>query len=239
MRSPGPLRAEGEHVYQVPLLDVPAEDNLDMKDVLEHGAVKLFIARAHAAEPRYVPDIRLAAVKAGICRHLDGIPLAIELAATRVASFGVEGVAACLEDRFRLLTGGNRTALPRHQTMRAALDWSYELLSDPLRVILRRLAVFAGGFTLESASAVTRGALPVVVDCPVANLVARSLIAIEHTLEMTPCSALVSQIVQRRAHYSIVDKEIRRVGPGRGKVGETLCEPQRGPICADVVLTSP
>ena len=172
-----PLRAEGEHVYQIPPLDVPAEDNLDMKDVLEHGAVKLFIARAHAADPRYVPDIRLAAVKAGICRHLDGIPLAIELAATRVASFGVEGVAARLEDRFRLLTGGNRTALPRHQTMRATLDWSYELLSDPLRVILRRLAVFAGGFTLESASAVTRGALPAVVDFPVANLVARSLIA--------------------------------------------------------------
>ena len=172
-----PLRAEGEHVYQIPPLDVPAEDNLDMKDVLEHGAVKLFIARAHAADPRYVPDIRLAAVKAGICRHLDGIPLAIELAATRVASFGVEGVAARLEDRFRLLTGGNRTALPRHQTMRATLDWSYELLSDPLRVILRRLAVFAGGFTLESASAVTRDALPAVVDFPVANLVARSLIS--------------------------------------------------------------
>ena len=92
-----PLRAEGEHGYQIPPLDVPAEDNLDMKDVLEHGAVKLFIARAHAADPRYVPDIRLAAVKAGICRHLDGIPLAIELAATRVASFGVEGVAARLE----------------------------------------------------------------------------------------------------------------------------------------------
>jgi predicted ATPase/DNA-binding winged helix-turn-helix (wHTH) protein len=172
-----PLRAEGEYVYRVPPLDVPAEDNLDMEDVLRHSAVRLFIARARAAEPQYVPDIRLAAAKASICRHLDGIPLAIELAAMRVASFGVEGVVARLDDRFRLLAGGNRTALPRHQTMRATLDWSYELLSDSLRVTLRRLAVFAGSFTLESASAVTMGTPPAVVDCPVANLVAKSLIS--------------------------------------------------------------
>ena len=172
-----PLRAEGECVYRVLPLDVPSKDNLDMKDVLQHSAVRLFIARARAAEPQYVPDIRLAAVKADICRHLDGIPLAIELAATRVASFGVEGVAAGLDDRFKLLTGGNRTALPRHQTMRATLDWSYELLSDSGRVILRRLAVFAGSFTLEAASAVARGRPPSVVDCPIADLVAKSLIS--------------------------------------------------------------
>jgi predicted ATPase/DNA-binding winged helix-turn-helix (wHTH) protein len=172
-----PLRAEGEYVYRVPPLDVPAEDNLDMEDVLRHSAVRLFVARARAAEPQYVPDIRLAAAKAEICRHLDGIPLAIELAAARVASFGVEGVVARLDDRFKLLTGGNRTALPRHQTMRATLDWSYELLSDYEQLILRRLAVFAGSFTLESASAVARGAAPAVVDCPVANLVAKSLIS--------------------------------------------------------------
>ncbi|MGH8502428.1 MAG: ATP-binding protein [Gammaproteobacteria bacterium] len=172
-----PLRVEGEHVYQVPPLDVPAEDVLDAEDVLKHGAVKLFIARARAAEPHYLPDIRFAAIQAGICRRLDGIPLAIELAATRVASFGVEGIAARLDDRFRLLTGGNRTALPRHQTMRATLDWSYELLADPERVLLRRLAVFTGGFTLEAASAVTRGCAPNVVDCPIVYLVSKSLIA--------------------------------------------------------------
>jgi predicted ATPase/DNA-binding winged helix-turn-helix (wHTH) protein len=174
-----PLRAAGEYVYRVLPLDVPAEDNLDLDDMLRHGAVRLFVARAHAAEPRYVLDRRLASAMAGICRRLDGIPLAIELAAARVAAFGVEGVAARLDDRFRLLTGGNRTALPRHQTLRATLDWSYELLSENDRVLLRRFAVFAGGFTLESASAVAAS-----IDIPasqvadgVANLVTKSLLS--------------------------------------------------------------
>ena len=126
-----PLRASAEHVYRVPPLDVPAEDNLDADDVLRHGAVKLFVARAQAVEPRYVPDRRLASATAAICRHLDGIPLAIELAAARISAFGVEGVASRLDDRFRLLTGGSRTALPRQQTLRATLDWSHELVSTP------------------------------------------------------------------------------------------------------------
>jgi predicted ATPase len=85
---------------------------------------------------------------------LDGIPLAIELAAARAAALGIEGLAARLDDRFRLLAGGHRTAMPRHQTLRATLDWSYELLTEPERMVLRRLAVFAGGFTLQAASAV-------------------------------------------------------------------------------------
>jgi predicted ATPase len=174
-----PLRAEGEYVYRVPPLAVPAEDNRDMEDVLRHGAVRLFVSRAQAAEPRYVPDVRLAAATATICRRLDGIPLAIELAAARIAAFGVEGVAARLDDRFRLLTGGNRTALPRHQTLRATLDWSHELLSESERVVLRRLAIFVGIFTLEAASAVAASvdiSAPEVVDC-VANLVAKSLLS--------------------------------------------------------------
>jgi predicted ATPase/DNA-binding winged helix-turn-helix (wHTH) protein len=172
------LRADGEYVYRVPALAVPAEDNRDMDDVLRHGAVRLFVSRAHAAEPRYVPDVRLAGVTAAICRRLDGIPLAIELAAARIAAFGVEGVAARLDDRFRLLTGGNRTALPRHQTLRATLDWSHELLSESERVVLRRLAVFAGTFTLEAASAVAASIdvpAPEVIDSA-ANLVGKSLL---------------------------------------------------------------
>src|SRR5882672_10477843 len=124
-----PLRVSGEHVYRVPPLEVPAEDDEDMEDVFRRGAVKLFVSRAHAAGPRYFADGRVAAATAAICRRLDGIPLAIELAATRTVAFGVDGVAARLDDRFRLLTGGSRT-LPRHQTMRATLDWSYELLSE-------------------------------------------------------------------------------------------------------------
>jgi predicted ATPase len=116
-----------------------------------------------------------------ICRRLDGIPLAIELAAARAAVFGIEALAARLDDRFQLLTGGRRTALPRHQTMRATLDWSYELLSEPERVILRRLAIFVGAFRLEAASAVVASAelAPSEVVEGLANLVAKSLIAAE------------------------------------------------------------
>jgi predicted ATPase len=173
-----PLRVSGEYVYRVPPLDLPAEDNQDMEDVLRYGAVRLFVSRAHAAEPRYVAEGPVAAATVAICRHLDGIPLAIELAATRIVGFGVDGVAARLDDRFRLLTGGRRT-LPRHQTMRATLDWSYELLSESERVVLRRLGVFVGAFTLDAASAVAAS-----VDIPasevtdaVADLVGKSLLS--------------------------------------------------------------
>jgi predicted ATPase/DNA-binding winged helix-turn-helix (wHTH) protein len=173
-----PLRVPGEYVYRVPSLDVPAEDNPDMEDVFRYGAVRLFVSRAHAAEPRYVAEGRVAAATVAICRRLDGIPLAIELAATRIAGFGVAGVAARLDDRFRLLTGGSRT-LPRHQTMRATLDWSYELLSESERVVLCRLGVFVGAFTLDAASAVAASAdIPAseVADS-VANLVGKSLVS--------------------------------------------------------------
>jgi predicted ATPase/DNA-binding winged helix-turn-helix (wHTH) protein len=172
------LRVEGEWVYPVPPLAVPAEGNPDSEDPLRYGAVRLFVERARAAAPHFSPDARVAAAIAGICRRLDGIPLAIELAAARVATFGIEGLAARLDDRFRLLAGGHRTAMPRHQTLRATLDWSYELLTEPERVVLRRLAVFAGGFTLQAASAVvTDGEIAAseVIDC-LANLVAKSLV---------------------------------------------------------------
>jgi len=173
-----PLRAEGEALYRVPSLDVPTEGIVDRDQLLKSGAMKLFMARTRAAEPRFSPDAHIAAV-AAICRRLDGIPLAIELAAARAAALGIEGLAARLDDRFRLLTGGHRTALPRHQTLRATLDWSYELLPATERVILCRLSVFSGGFTLESASAVVSGggiAESDVIDC-VSNLVAKSLVA--------------------------------------------------------------
>src|SRR5258707_6688824 len=173
-----PLRTEGERVYPVPPLAVPAEGSPDGEDPLRYGAVRLFVERARAAAPSFSPDALVAAAMAGICRRLDGIPLAIELAAARAAALGIETVAARLDDRFRLLAGGHRTALPRHQTLRATLDWSYELLTEPERMVLRRLAIFAGGFTLEAANAVVADngvAASEVVDC-VANLVAKSLV---------------------------------------------------------------
>src|SRR5262249_18412759 len=111
-----------------------------------------------------------------ICRRLDGIPLALELAAARVGVFGVQGLAAHLDDRFRLLTSGRRTALPRHQTLGAALDWSYQLLPDEERAVLRRLSVFAGGFALEAAVAVAGDPGSSEIVDLIVNLVAKSLV---------------------------------------------------------------
>ena len=176
-----PLRAVAEYVYRVPSLDVPDEDTLGVDQVVLYGAVKLFLARAQAAEPRFVLDRRRAAAAVAICRHLDGIPLAIELGAARIAAFGVEGVASRLDDRFRLLTGGSRTALPRQQTLRATMDWSHELLSPPERVLLRRLSVLVGSFSLDAAASIAGGAglAGGDVDECLANLVAKSLVSVD------------------------------------------------------------
>ncbi|HEX4193917.1 MAG TPA: hypothetical protein VHY80_12495, partial [Stellaceae bacterium] len=175
------LKAEGEWIHPVPPLAVPAGDDEDEDDPLQYGAVRLFVERARAAAPHFAPDQRLAALTAAICRRLDGIPLAIELAASRVAALGIEEVAARLDDRFQLLTDGRRTALPRHQTLRATLDWSYELLPEPERTVLRRLAVFAGPFALEAPIAVV--ASPEIAPSEVVdglfNLVEKSLVVAE------------------------------------------------------------
>src|SRR5215472_13681625 len=176
-----PLRAEGEWVYPVPPLTVPAENTEDADDLLRYGGVRLFVDRLRAAEPHFAPDRCSAAMIAAICRRLDGIPLAIELAAARAPALGVESLSTHLDDRFRILTAGRRTALPRHQTLRATLDWSYELLSESERVILRCLAVFAGAFRLEAASSViaSREIAPAEVVDGITNLVAKSLVAAE------------------------------------------------------------
>ena len=176
-----PLRAEAEQLYPVPPLPVPRENAAEQDNLLRYGAILLFLQRARASGAQ-VPEARPSATAvASICRRLDGIPLAIELAAARAATLGVEELAAHLDDRFRVLTGGRRTALPRHQTLRATLDWSYELLPEPERVILRRLAVFVGYFDLEAAAAVA--AFPELSASEIidglANLVSKSLVSSE------------------------------------------------------------
>ena len=176
-----PLRAGGEWVYPVQPLAVPAADVAADDDPLRYGAVRLFIERARAAEPHFAPDLRLIAIIAEICRRLDGIPLAIELAAARAAMIGIEALAARIEDRFRLLTGGRRMAPPRHQALRATLDWSYALLAEPERVLLRRLATFAGPFSLEAAATVAASpelAAPDVIE-GLLGLIAKSLVVAE------------------------------------------------------------
>ena len=187
-----PLRAEDECLYRVPPLAVPDEGTDDIEDLLGYGAVQLFVARVRATEPHFAPDQRIAPAIAAICRRLDGIALAIELAAARAAALGVEEVAAHLDDRFHLLTGGRRTALPRHQTLRATLDWSYQLLAEAERVVLRRLSIFAGSFSLEAARAIaasTKLAAFDVIDA-VANLVAKSLV-IANAGETVACYRLL------------------------------------------------
>lgn len=147
------LHIPGETVYRVPPLSCPpAGDNALTPDaLLQYEAVRLFLDRAQAVAPAFTVTEDNTAVVAQLCVHLDGLPLAIELATARLRVLTVEQIVARLDDRFRLLTGGARTALPRQQTLRALIDWSYDLLAPSEQALLRRLAVFAGGWTLEAA----------------------------------------------------------------------------------------
>ena len=152
------LGVRGEVSYPVPSLTLPNLKHLPAIEVLsQYEAVRLFIDRALLVSPRFVVDKDNAPFLAQICHRLDGIPLAIELAAARVKVLSVEQLSKRLDDRFRLLTGGARTALPRQQTLRALIDWSYDLLSENERLLLQRLSVFAGGWTLEAAEEVCSG----------------------------------------------------------------------------------
>lgn len=149
-----PLGVTGETTYRVPSLAVPPARGDPSAPADRYEAVELFVERARAARPGFALSPQTAPVVAEICRRLDGIPLAIELAAARVRVLSPEQINAKLHDRFRLLIGGSRTALERHQTLRAAIDWSYDLLPEDERRVLRALSVFAGGCTLDSAAAV-------------------------------------------------------------------------------------
>ncbi len=153
------LEVAGETSYRVPSLAVPDPDHLPAPERLpEYEAVQLFLERAQARRSDFTLTAKNAQSVAQVCARLDGIPLAIELAAARVSALSVEGIAARLDDCFRLLTGGPRTALPRQQTLRATLDWSYNLLSTKEQVLFRRLSVFRGGWTLEAAETVCTSA---------------------------------------------------------------------------------
>ena len=175
------LRIGGEYVYRVPPLEVPAPGRDEADHILTHSGVELFIARTKALDTGFSPRADQLPSIGAICRHLDGIPLAIEFAAAHASTFGLQQVAAGLHDRFALLTRGRRTALPRHRTLRGVLDWSYELLSEAEQHLLRHLAVFSGGFTVDAAAAVVNdGAVdPSSVMDGLANLVAKSLVVLD------------------------------------------------------------
>ena len=196
-----PLGVDGEAVYAVPSMALPvalemdgarAPDDEDIERVGRSEAVSLFVERARATLPSFSLDASNLGAVAEICRRLDGIPLALELAAARVNVLSPAEIAEGLSDRFRLLTGGRRTALPRQRTLQALVDWSWDLLDDADRRLLRGLAVFAGGWTLEAATHVTWQPLPGGADSAgavarvttldgLSRLVDRSLIAVDRT----------------------------------------------------------
>lgn len=171
------LGVPGEQTIRVAPLGLPPEETL-LPDLELYPAVQLFIERASRARPGFDPTDGNRAVIADICRRLDGIPLAIELAAARVKVLSLKQIAERLQDCFSLLTGGPRTVIPRHQTLQAAMDWSYDLLSDPERALLCRLSVFSGSWTLEAAEEVAafgEVSKPAVLDL-LTHLVDKSLI---------------------------------------------------------------
>lgn len=189
------LNLSGEQIYRVPSLTVPNPKAATPEEVRRCAATQLFVERALAVKADFALTERNAPGVAQVCQRLDGIPLAIELAAARVKALTVEEIDARLDQRFRLLTGGSRTALPRQQTLRALIDWSYGLLTETEKRLLRRVAVFTGGWTLNAAEAVcadeeggAADADPIedweVLDL-LSSLVDKSLVVAEHRSETT------------------------------------------------------
>ena len=214
------LQVAGETSYPVPSLAVPDRLNaaggatveaINLEALTKYEAVRLFIDRAGAAQPAFQVTHQNAAAVADICRRLDGIPLALELAAARVGALSVENIAARLGERFSLLTGGDKTAMPRQQTLRASIDWSYDLLSEPERTLLQRLAVFAGGWTLEAAEAVGAGGgidESAVLDLLI-HLVEKSFVIMEAGGERYRLLDTVRQYAQERLNDSGGENDAR------------------------------
>jgi predicted ATPase len=178
-----PLAISGEVVLRVPPLRFPDPTKLvAWSSLLHYDAVRLFVERAHAVEPAFQLEASNAEAVVEICRRLDGMPLAVELASARVSVLTVQEIAARLHDRFVLLTSGQRSGLaPRHHTLRAAIDWSYALLTTEEQTLLRRLAVFAVGFSLDTVEAICSGeglAEARMLDV-LSSLVAKSLVMAE------------------------------------------------------------
>ncbi|SIO58027.1 Predicted ATPase [Bradyrhizobium erythrophlei] len=183
-----PLRAAGEVVFRLGALSLPEADDVGAADAMTHSAIQLFVDRVQAGLPDFILTDGLAPTAIDICRRLDGIALAIRLAAGRVPAFGVKGVAGLLDDRFRVLSRGQRTAPARHQTLEAAFDWSYELLAPAEQMVLARIAAFAHTFTLDAAKNVAASS-PIEKDELaeiIGNLVSKSLVVfIQDEIEPT------------------------------------------------------
>ena len=182
-----PLGISGEQVYRVPPLGLPGVDVDDVDAVARSEAVRLFVERATQHKAGFALDTENTHGVASLCRHLDGMPLAIELAAARVRSLTVQEITRRLDQRFQILVGGSRTALPRQQTLHAMVEWSYDLLDQTEQTVFGRLSVFAGGFDLDAVEAVAAGGgveAEEILDC-VASLVDKSLVQADETGDRT------------------------------------------------------
>ena len=224
-----PLGIVGERLIEVPPLAWPGPD-AGVDEALAHPAVELFADRGAAAAPGFAVDAENVAAVIEICRRLDGQPLALELAAARLRTLAPDQLARRLDDRFHVLTGGSRTALPRHRTLRAVVDWSWELLTDAERTLAERLAVFPGGMTPQSASAVHDGSPVEVLDL-LAALVDRSLLQVvdaaapryrmletirEYGIERLAEQGVLAAVRTAHAHHfaAVVDEHAPRLRGG-------------------------
>jgi predicted ATPase/DNA-binding winged helix-turn-helix (wHTH) protein len=209
------LRIQGEHIYRVPPLEVPTIEQIESGQTPRHSALELFIDRAQELGTDFSSTAN-APMIAEICRQLDGIPLAIEFAAARAAVLGLEPVASGLRGRFDSLTNTRRTALPRHRTLRATLDWSYELLTEARRELLRRVAIFVCPFTIEAARAVaTEGTTVDDVADGIADLIGKSLVlkgpdpvTADFRLFETTRAYVFDRLVESGAHAEVASRHV-------------------------------
>jgi len=213
-----PLGIDGERVYRVPSLSLPPADAESTADLARSDAVRLFAERARLHDPGFRLDQQSAALVATLCRRLDGIPLALELAAARLSSMSLRQITERLDQRFRLLTGGSRNAMPRQQTLQATVDWSFGLLTPAERKLLSRLSVFAGGFDLQAAEAVCISASAGATDTldvldRLGSLVDKSLVIADRTPESVRYRLLetIRQYSAQELVRTAGDGEIQRV----------------------------
>ena len=234
------LGVEGETVYRVPSLTMPgSEEQPTPADVTASEAGQLFVDRARSFAPAFALTEKNAIAVARVCRRLDGIPLAIELAAARLTALSVEELARRIDDRFRLLTGGRRTALPRQRTLRALIDWSYDLLSADEQIVLNALGVFAGGFSLEAAERVcyADASREAPVLDTIEHLVAKSLLIAEQQHETETRYRLLETIRQYASEKLVecgqADATRRRHFAYFQDLAETAASALQGPLALE------
>ena len=205
-----PLRIGAERIYPLGTLPLPDPD-AETQMIAKSAAVQLFVERARQHRPVFDLQGRRARAVAEICVRLDGMPLALELAAARVAVLPVEKIVERLNDRFRLLTGGSRNALPRQQTLRATITWSFELLSEPARTLFARLSIFAGGFNLEAAEGVAAGDGLVQQDVLdlLSSLINKSLVTLENSGERYRLLETIREYAQERLRAAGEEAAVR------------------------------